>query len=78
MIHITIGDFDIRKAVVNGNGGKLLRYIDRIFEDATSLVRKMAKQYKNVTRGWVIVDMSGFNLVEHGCLGCNKGTYFKC
>ena len=61
-------EIDIRKAVINGKGDRLLRFVDRAFEEASQLVNSLGNKYKNITRAHLIVNLSGYNLIEHGCL----------
>ncbi|XP_035707808.1 SEC14-like protein 1 isoform X2 [Folsomia candida] len=70
LAYLSVDEIDIRKAIVNGKGDRLLRFVDRAFEEVTQLVNDLGNKYKNITRAQFIVNLSGYNLVEHGCLRC--------
>jgi len=71
ILFIDVGEWDLRKATVTGQSAKLTRYIDRIYEEITEKVRNMRTvEGKNVTQYYLIYDMDGFNLAQHGCPAC--------
>jgi len=70
LLYVNGGVWDLRQVVISGNRDRFNRYIDRALEDACTLVRKLGEEYKNVSQGILIVNMDGFNLVQHGCLQC--------
>lgn len=39
-------------------------------EDATTTLRKMQSQGKNVTQFEFLVNMDNYNVIQHGCLQC--------
>jgi hypothetical protein len=63
---------DVRKAVISGKGDRLVRYVDKAIEEGCNLVRELGDKYKNITRGHLIINMNGFNNIQHGCIRCNK------
>ncbi|XP_035707856.1 SEC14-like protein 2 isoform X2 [Folsomia candida] len=70
LLYVSVDELDIRKSVVNGKTERLLRFVDKGLEEAAQIVNTLGKKYKNVTRGQIIINLFGYNLVEHGCLRC--------
>jgi len=70
VVSIFLGDWDIRKAVVTGQGQRLMRYIDKFFEEAQIMVTRMQESGQVVTQATVIVELKNFNLVTHACPRC--------
>lgn len=58
------------KAVLSGNRDRFGRFVDKTLEEACSLVREIGNQHKNVSQGILILNVDGFNLIQHGCLQC--------
>lgn len=67
---IPIGDWDIRRAVIAGKGDKLMRYFDKVFEEASTMIRLMQADGQNATQLIVIFDVSSFSLGQHSCPRC--------
>ncbi|OXA63241.1 SEC14-like protein 4 [Folsomia candida] len=69
-ILIEIKHADPRRIVLQGKGDRLVRYLDKGFDETCGLVREMGDRYGNMTRGNALINADGFNLVQHGCLQC--------
>ncbi|XP_021943090.1 SEC14-like protein 2 [Folsomia candida] len=69
-IYFEAGTIDLRRALVQGKGEKLMRYVDKGLQEACTLVRNLGQEYKNITRGHLIINLDGFNIMQHGCLRC--------
>lgn len=69
MISVPV-DWDVRRIVISGESKKFMRYIDRIFEEADLMVRKMTNEGQNVTQITMLFDLSNFNLIQQGCGRC--------
>ncbi|CAL8089273.1 unnamed protein product [Orchesella dallaii] len=67
---IDIYDWDIRRAVLQGKGQRLLRYMDYLLESITTQVFERQDRGMNVTQWKVLGNADGFNLIEHGCPLC--------
>jgi hypothetical protein len=67
---IDIYDWDIRAAVLQGKGQRLLRYLDFLLENITMQVFDRQAQGMNVTQWKVIGNADSFNLISHGCPLC--------
>ncbi|OXA44535.1 SEC14-like protein 4 [Folsomia candida] len=63
-------DWDIRRMVISGESKKLMRYIDRTFEEAEQMARRMIADGQNVTQLTMMFDLSNFNLIEQACGRC--------
>lgn len=65
----------MRRGVVSGLRDMATRFLYYVIEKQYKKIRE--KQYKgeNVTQIQVIVDLSGYNLVQHGCLNCKTELY---
>lgn len=64
------GHWDLRNAEITGRFERLKRFGERIMEEEETIVRNSQAQGKLVTRAMVIMDMDGFNLVQHMCSRC--------
>jgi len=69
-VYFSADGLDIRQGVLGGKEERLLRYIDKAMEEVTTVIRRVGKEKRNVTRGQLIIDFNGYNLVQHGCLRC--------
>ncbi|ODM93764.1 SEC14-like protein 2 [Orchesella cincta] len=67
---IDINTWDIRAAVIQGRGQRLLRWLDRLMENITDQVFERQAKGMNVTQWKVLINTDGFNLVTHGCPLC--------
>ena len=67
---MSLGKWDVRRMFLLGYGDKYERFMYHVVEKGTNLVETVRKTHKNVQRGSVIADLSGFNLRQHGCLRC--------
>ncbi|XP_021953391.2 SEC14-like protein 4 [Folsomia candida] len=63
-------DWDVRGVTVSGKLHRGIRYIDRVIEEASAIVRAMQENGDNVTRLVQLIDMRQFNFVQHGCPVC--------
>ncbi|OXA56328.1 SEC14-like protein 2 [Folsomia candida] len=70
VVSVFLGDWDIRKAILAGKSKRLMRYIDHLVEEVTSLVRSSQERGMNITQWTLILDMNNYNLAQHGCLQC--------
>ncbi|OXA63243.1 hypothetical protein Fcan01_01172 [Folsomia candida] len=61
---------DPRKIVLQGNGDRLVRYVDKAIDEACQLVQELGEKYGNMTRGNAITNLDGFSLIKHGCIRC--------
>jgi len=61
---------DTRKAILAGKSERYLRYVDMKLEETSELVRELGNKYGNITRGHLVLNMDGYNLVIHGCAQC--------
>jgi len=75
-LYIHVANWDIRRAIVTGQEEQLLRYVDRAFEKTTKFIRELGEKYKNVTQADLIVNVAGYNLVQHGCSRCERNYQF--
>jgi hypothetical protein len=73
----SLSEWDFRKASATGNQVRLFRYMVKLLDEATNSVIRLQAQGKNVTQYKVLMNMEGFNLVQHGCSSCLPGfTHF--
>ncbi|ODM79005.1 SEC14-like protein 2 [Orchesella cincta] len=67
---LEMGDWDLRSAVLQGRMPRLLRYMDWYQEEIIRQILAAQDDGKNVTRATVLVDIEGFNLLQHLCASC--------
>ncbi|ODM89050.1 SEC14-like protein 2 [Orchesella cincta] len=68
---IDIYDWDIRRAVIQGKGARMLRYLTSRVENITGQVYERQEQLgMNVTQIVVMGSAAGFNIIQHACPGC--------
>jgi hypothetical protein len=77
VLYFEAAGLSVRKAVIQGKGERLLRYVDKAIDEACNLVRNLGEKHKNVTRGHLLVNLVGFNVIEHTCIQCMLHTYFN-
>jgi len=70
VISAFLGDWDMRKLVLSGQSGRLTRYIDKLIEEVVTLVRSSQERGLNITQFSLILDLSNYNLAQHGCPQC--------
>jgi len=69
-LYLNGGSWDFRNIALSGKREHFNRYIDKILDEACGLVRELGEKYKNVSQGVLLLNMDGFNLIQHGCLQC--------
>ncbi|CAL8068098.1 unnamed protein product [Orchesella dallaii] len=74
VITCLLGVHDIRQAHLTGRAPMFLRFVDKIMDEAEMKVRNAQLEGKNVTRFQFVINLDGFNLVQHGCPNCVVGT----
>lgn len=67
---LNIAPWNFRSMALTGKLPRLLRYMDKLLEEATQSVVKQQTEGKNVTQWKVILNMEGFNMMQHGCALC--------
>lgn len=70
VISVPIGKWDIRSASLAGLGPRLRRFMDKIFEDATSFLRSVNDIGVELYQATLILDLDGFDMKTHGCPKC--------
>ncbi|OXA64701.1 protein real-time isoform X2 [Folsomia candida] len=67
---VEIKDMDPRRFIIQGKGERLVRYLDKGFDEVCGLVRELGEKWNNMTRVNVLVNADGFNVVQHACIPC--------
>jgi len=62
--------WNIRSTILQGKRDQLVRWMAKMFEDASKRVRSLQAEGKNTTRFSMINTLDNFNIVESGCLQC--------
>jgi len=70
IITAVAGQWDMRQSHVTGRDKRMFRYMLRVMEKATNLVREAQQDGKNITRFDYVLNLDGFNMVQHGCPRC--------
>jgi hypothetical protein len=70
VLYLDVGGLDLRKSLIQGKYERLSRYADKAMQESCTLVRELGHQYKNITRGHLILNLEGYNVMQHGCLRC--------
>lgn len=70
---MAITEWDVRKAVLSGQGRRLSRWIDRMYELNTRRLYRLRREGKNVTQAVLLADVEGFSF-KHGCPICKLLT----
>ncbi|CAL8068084.1 unnamed protein product [Orchesella dallaii] len=68
-----VGDWDLRNVHLTGKAPRLLLFLDKMMDDAAKIVRKSQKEGKAVRGFHVLLNLEGFNTVQHGCHKCVLG-----
>ncbi|OXA60945.1 Phosphatidylinositol/phosphatidylcholine transfer protein SFH9 [Folsomia candida] len=64
-----VGDWDLRKLVIAGKGRRVMRYVDKLYEESNKILRNMQGGGSNSTRANLILEVSRFNVRQHFCPG---------
>ncbi|ODM93185.1 SEC14-like protein 2 [Orchesella cincta] len=67
------GQWDLRQAHLSGQGQRAQLFLDKVMDEAANQVRRAQHEGKNVTRFHFLLNLDGFNLVQHGCPRCFIG-----
>lgn len=68
---------DPRRFIIQGKGERLVRYLDKGFDEVCGLVRELGEKWNNMTRVNVLVNADGFNVVQHACIPCKNYAYIN-
>ncbi|CAL8098304.1 unnamed protein product [Orchesella dallaii] len=67
---IDLYHWDIRRAVLQGKGQRLLRYVINLTENITRQMYERQELGMNVTQVVVLANADGFNVIQHACPLC--------
>ncbi|XP_021965856.1 protein real-time [Folsomia candida] len=70
VISLFVGEWNLRRAVVSGQSDKMLRFVDKLFEEAGLVVRNMQKSGNNITRVQFIIECLGMSVQQQLCPRC--------
>ncbi len=71
MAFFDLGAYDLRQAGLTGKMSRVARYLDSYLEQVTTLVRTLReKEGRNITQYSYVINMDGFNPIQHLCLQC--------
>ena len=71
VVAVKLGDWEIRHILIRGKLNDALRMLYKLMELTMTKIRDHAKEFQtNVTDFNTLIDLSGFNLREHGCFAC--------
>ncbi|CAL8112992.1 unnamed protein product [Orchesella dallaii] len=73
---LRFGDWDIRNAILTGKGQRLTRYLYKALDEVTAKIRALQREGKQITQWVSLLDMEGYAISTHGCLGC-LGVYLS-
>ncbi|XP_021952264.1 SEC14-like protein 4 [Folsomia candida] len=62
--------WDLRKIAISNDAKQFQRYIDKAIDESWLKVYEYQSKYENVTQGVLLVNMKGYNVVQHACLQC--------
>ncbi|CAL8093053.1 unnamed protein product [Orchesella dallaii] len=67
---VNLGTWNFRRAAVTGKMPRMIRYFYKLLEESTQTV--IRNQYKgaNVTEFSLIMNLDGFNAIQHACPAC--------
>ncbi|OXA58010.1 SEC14 cytosolic factor [Folsomia candida] len=69
-LYFEVKNLDNRKLILQGKGERLLRYVEKGYDAGCSLIRELGEKYGNMTRGHLLVNLDGYNPIQHACLRC--------
>ncbi|XP_021964345.2 SEC14-like protein 2 isoform X1 [Folsomia candida] len=64
------GEWDMRRAALAGQSEKMRRYIDKCFEEASTVLRNMQARGSNATRANLILDLGSLSFQVQACPRC--------
>ena len=69
---VSIRDWDIRRAHLQGKLERLQRYMDKMLDEISLKVINMRAEGKNITRWVLLTNVEGFNVIQHACSSCTS------
>ncbi|ODM92302.1 SEC14-like protein 2 [Orchesella cincta] len=67
---VDLYEWDIRRAMLQGKGQRLLRYVVGLVENITGQVCERQQKGMNVTQVVVLLNTEGFNVIQQACPIC--------
>ncbi len=67
---INMGPWNIRRMALAGKMPRLQRYMNKLLEEATQAVIREQGKGNNVTQWKVLINLDGFNQIQHACPVC--------
>lgn len=71
------GEWDMRRAALAGQSEKMRRYIDKCFEEASTVLRNMQARGSNATRANLILDLGSLSFQVQACPRCKYKLFTK-
>ncbi|XP_035715534.1 uncharacterized protein LOC110859642 isoform X2 [Folsomia candida] len=65
-----VGEWDMRRAALAGQSDKMRRFIDKCFEEVTTVLRNMQAHGSNATRPNLILDVASLSVQVQACPRC--------
>ncbi|XP_021964963.1 phosphatidylinositol/phosphatidylcholine transfer protein SFH2 [Folsomia candida] len=75
IVSFSLGDWDLRKGIVQGKRDRVIRYLDKAFEDVALQIREKQARGENVTQAIFLINLANFNLAQQGCFQCLPTIY---
>ncbi|OXA62748.1 Phosphatidylinositol/phosphatidylcholine transfer protein SFH2 [Folsomia candida] len=85
IVSFSLGDWDLRKGIVQGKRDRVIRYLDKAFEDVALQIREKQARGENVTqarpntnlqiKAIFLINLANFNLAQQGCFQCLPTIY---
>ena len=63
VVTVHAGDWPVRKAVLSGKSQRMMRYMDKYFEELATYIRQAQANGQNVSQYSELYDMSGYTLM---------------
>jgi len=75
ILNFNLGEWDLRKGIVQGKRDRVIRYLDKGFEELALQIRQKQAKGMNVTQAIFLINLANFNLAQQGCIQCLPTIY---
>ncbi len=66
VVSFSLGDWDLRSGIIQGKRDRVIRYLDKAFEDVAVQIREKQAHGENVTQAIFLINLANFNLAQQG------------
>lgn len=62
VVSFSLGEWDLRKGIILGQRDRVIRYLDKAFEDVSHQIREKQAKGMNVTQAVFLINLANFSM----------------